>query len=47
VLSERVRELREAGIVTPEGFALTGEGRELLAALAQLDAWAKRWRERS
>jgi DNA-binding HxlR family transcriptional regulator len=46
VLSERVRELREAGIVTPEGFGLTGEGRELLAALAPLDAWAKRWARR-
>lgn len=46
VLSERVRELRQAGIVTPEGFALTGEGRELLAALAPLDAWARRWARR-
>lgn len=46
VLSERVRELRQAGIVTLEGFALTGEGRELLAALAPLDAWARRWARR-
>src|SRR5579871_3456576 len=46
VLSERVRELRQSGIVTPEGFALTAQGRELLGALAPLDAWAKRWGQR-
>src|SRR4051794_36897938 len=47
VLSRRVAELRESGIVAPDGFALTDEGLALLAALAPLDEWAKRWRGRS
>jgi DNA-binding HxlR family transcriptional regulator len=49
VLSQRLGELREAGIVElreKEGYALTAEGRGLGDALAGLDAWAKRWARR-
>jgi DNA-binding HxlR family transcriptional regulator len=48
VLNERLRELRAAGAVerTATGYALSAEGRELLAAFAPLDAWAQRWEER-
>jgi DNA-binding HxlR family transcriptional regulator len=50
VLSERVRELRGAGIVAergPPGYRLTSEGRALLAALEPVDEWAARWAERT
>lgn len=50
VLSERLRELRDAGIVDERersGYRLTAEGRELMRALAPLDAWAGRWAERA
>ena len=50
VLSERVRELREAGIVAEpdgRGYRLTDEGRGLLQALAPIDAWSRRWAERA
>jgi DNA-binding HxlR family transcriptional regulator len=53
VLNDRLRELREARIVVADregdgparasGYRLTGEGRELLDALAPLGAWAKQW----
>lgn len=45
VLNQRLAELREAGIVElhDAGYRLTADGRRLLAALAPLDAWAKRW----
>jgi DNA-binding HxlR family transcriptional regulator len=45
VLNTRLRELREAGLVerTDEGYALTRLGRQLIEALAPLDAWSKRW----
>lgn len=45
VLNQRLAELREAGIVElhDAGYRLTPEGKGLLAALAPLDAWAKRW----
>jgi DNA-binding HxlR family transcriptional regulator len=48
VLNERLRELREAGIVEHEsdGYALSAEGRRLLEAYAPLDAWAERWAAR-
>ena len=48
VLNDRLAELRAAGIVeaTAEGYALTVEGRELLALFPPLDAWAERWAER-
>jgi DNA-binding HxlR family transcriptional regulator len=50
VLSDRLRELREAGIVVAEsgeGYRLTREGEDLLTALAPLDAWAKEWARRT
>jgi DNA-binding HxlR family transcriptional regulator len=50
VLNDRLRELREADIVATGpsgGYQLTGEGRALLDALTPLDAWAKRWAERT
>jgi DNA-binding HxlR family transcriptional regulator len=49
VLNDRLRELREGGIVTagPAGYQLTRDGLELLDALAPLDAWAKRWARRA
>ena len=49
VLGERLRELRDAGIVAEpagDGYALSEEGGELLQALAPIDAWAKRWAAR-
>ncbi len=50
VLNDRLRELREAAIVASDsaaGYRLTGDGRELLEALAPLDSWAKRWGRRA
>jgi DNA-binding HxlR family transcriptional regulator len=47
VLNDRLRELREAGVIQPEGgYRLTAEGEALLGALQPLDAWAKRWARR-
>jgi DNA-binding HxlR family transcriptional regulator len=49
VLTERLAELREAGIVESNrasGYALTSEGHDLLSALAPLDAWAREWGRR-
>jgi DNA-binding HxlR family transcriptional regulator len=46
VLNDRLRELREARILTSEpasGYKLAPAGRDLLEALKPLDAWAKRW----
>jgi DNA-binding HxlR family transcriptional regulator len=46
VLNQRLRELREAGVVTlgdGSGYRLTGEGEALLAALLPLHRWAARW----
>ena len=50
VLNERLRELREAGIVAEQsgrGYQLSEEGRGLLRALAPLDAWSRHWAERT
>ncbi len=50
VLNDRLRELREAGIVIAQpgrGYSLTPEGRRLIDDLAPLDAWAKRWARRT
>jgi len=50
VLNDRLRELREAGIVTAapgEGYSLTREGVQLIDDLAPLDGWAKRWARRT
>jgi DNA-binding HxlR family transcriptional regulator len=49
VLNQRLRELRDAGIVNVhagEGYTLTREGHALLRALAPLHEWAARWGER-
>jgi DNA-binding HxlR family transcriptional regulator len=45
VLTERLRELREAGIVarTDDGYGLTEDGVDLLHALKPIDLWAARW----
>lgn len=46
VLNTRLTELREAGIVEHDGdgYGLTARGRELLAHLGPLHAWAEAWR---
>lgn len=46
VLSTRLRELGEAGIVahTGSGYTLTPAGRDLLTRLRPLNEWAARWR---
>jgi DNA-binding HxlR family transcriptional regulator len=45
VLNQRIIELRAARIITHAGggYHLTPEGRSLLASIAPLDDWAKRW----
>ncbi len=46
VLSERLRELRAAGLLADgsgRGYELSAEGRRLLRALAPLDAFAREW----
>jgi len=50
VLNERLRELRDAGLVElreGEGYAPTRSAEELGALLLPLDAWAKRWARKS
>jgi DNA-binding HxlR family transcriptional regulator len=43
-LNARLHELRALAILeAQDGYRLTGLGRDLLAALAPLDAWARRW----
>jgi DNA-binding HxlR family transcriptional regulator len=46
VLNTRLAELREAGIVDHDGdgYCLTARGRDLLALLGPLHAWAEAWR---
>jgi DNA-binding HxlR family transcriptional regulator len=46
VLADRLRELSEAGITghSVDGYALTAQGRDLLARLAPLEEWAAAWR---
>jgi DNA-binding HxlR family transcriptional regulator len=49
VLSQRLRELRDAGIVAAaddDGYHLSEEGHSLLRAFAPIDAWSRRWAER-
>jgi len=46
VLNKRLAEMRRAGIIhleQGEGYTLTGEGTQLLHALAPLSDWAQRW----
>ncbi len=48
VLNQRLAELREANIVehSAGGYRLTAEGKTLLASIAPLNDWAKRWARR-
>jgi DNA-binding HxlR family transcriptional regulator len=49
VLNDRLRELRDAGIIAAErrdGYKLTAGGDDLLHALEPVDAWAKSWAKR-
>jgi DNA-binding HxlR family transcriptional regulator len=48
VLSDRLRELGEAGIVahSGQGYTLTPAGHDLLARLLPLNEWAEHWRRR-
>jgi DNA-binding HxlR family transcriptional regulator len=49
VLNQRLRELRDAGVVAAGdggGYRLSEEGTALLDALAPLHAWAARWGRR-
>jgi DNA-binding HxlR family transcriptional regulator len=48
VLNQRISELRDARIIahTAGGYRLTAEGESLLASIAPLDDWAKRWSRR-
>jgi DNA-binding HxlR family transcriptional regulator len=45
VLNQRLGELRETALVdlTPDGYALSALGRELLALLLPLTVWAENW----
>ena len=46
VLNDRLRELRESGLVDlaeAEGYGLTTLGRELLTLVLPLAEWSKRW----
>jgi DNA-binding HxlR family transcriptional regulator len=43
VLADRVAELRAAGIVAADGYALTPRGQELREALHGLEQWAANW----
>ena len=46
VLNERVRELRESGLLEAEGaagYGLTPRGRELIEQVLPLVAWSTRW----
>ena len=50
VLNQRLRELRDAGIVAAQegaGYRLTSEGEALLVALGPLEKWSARWGERT
>lgn len=45
VLTARLRELNEAGVVEHDGgYVLTAAGRGLLDSLRPLDDWARHWR---
>jgi DNA-binding HxlR family transcriptional regulator len=49
VLNQRLKDLREAGIVVleePSGYALSRSGRQLLEALLPLQRWADQWQKR-
>ncbi|MFI6172797.1 winged helix-turn-helix transcriptional regulator [Nocardia sp. NPDC051052] len=45
VLNDRLRELRDARVVVaePNGYQLSADGLDLVAALAPLQVWVQRW----
>lgn len=43
VLTRRVAELRAAGLVADDGYALTGLGHGLVESLQPLLAWSRTW----
>jgi len=45
VLNTRLKELRSVGLIenTPDGYGLTGKGRELFGHLEPLGDWAMEW----
>jgi DNA-binding HxlR family transcriptional regulator len=49
VLNQRLSELKAAGVIerAKDGYRLSAEGRQMLPTLADLNAWAERWAERS
>ena len=49
VLNQRLNELRETRISAHQsgGYRLTAQGTSLLASIAPLDDWAKRWARRA
>lgn len=50
VLNQRLRDLREAGIVALQdggGYQLTADGHALGALLLPIHAWAERWARRT
>jgi DNA-binding HxlR family transcriptional regulator len=50
VLNQRLRELRDAGVIATgerAGYRLTEDGTALLDALTPLQAWAARWARRT
>lgn len=49
VLNQRLRELRDAGIVVlaePRGYALNQSGKQLLEALMPLQRWSEGWQKK-
>ena len=46
VLNTRIAELRDAGIVEADAYALTRDGRELFEVLMPVQRWAERWAKR-
>ena len=49
VLNTRLRELREAGVLTGErghGYQLTKHGKDLLESMGPIHRWAKAWSRR-
>jgi len=50
VLNSRLSELRDAGVIElreKQGYIVTEEGTELGKVINELNAWAKRWAERT